>query len=176
MSDRREQGRETGAIGAGAVVALAAFSFVAIARRMRGATRSERAGAASERKSEREDPAVREGVVAAVMAGFFAFVVVAAVGLSFFYRSLTHDAGFGQVGAFPAPRLQTGPDGKRDPEIARQQAELHAFRWIDRSRGLFQIPIERAMRLVAERGAKAYDPVSPETQAASRAPEEGAAR
>ena len=59
----------------------------------------------------------------------------------------------------PAPRLQTLPDGLRDPEIARQQADLERFRWIDKARGAFQIPIAQAMRLVAERGTKAYDPV-----------------
>ena len=113
-----------------------------------------------EHDEARERPAVREGVIAAVMASFLVFVVIAAVGLFFFfYESLARNAIFVKVEKFPAPRLQTRSDGLRDPEIAKQQADLNQFRWIDRAHGVFQIPIERAMRLVAARGAKAYEPV-----------------
>ena len=66
-----------------------------------------------------------------------------AAGLFFFYRALAPDATFVKPNVFPRPRLQTRPDGLRDPEIARQQAELERFRWIDKSRGAFQIPIAR---------------------------------
>jgi len=113
----------------------------------------------AEHDAAREKPAVREGIVAGVMAGFVAFVVVAAVGLFFFYLAFAHDTAFVRVQEFPAPRLQTLSDGLREPEIVEQQADLQRFRWIDRARGVFQIPIERAMRLVAARGAAAYEPV-----------------
>ena len=108
---------------------------------------------------ERERPAVAASVIAAVMGGFFVFVVVVAIGLFFFYQSLAHDATFVKPNEFPAPRLQTRFDGLRDPEIARQQADLERFRWIDKSRGVFQIPIAQAMTMVSNRGQKAYDPV-----------------
>jgi len=126
--------------------------------------------------AEREKPAVREGVIAGIMAGFFVFVVVAAVGLFFFYRAFARDATLATVHAFQSPRLQTLPDGLRDPEIARQQADLKRFRWIDRAHGAFQIPIEQAMRLVAERGAKAYDPIASGSEASARPPQQGTAR
>ena len=109
----------------------------------------------------RESPAISARIVATVMASFVAFTVVAAVCLSFFFQPSARNAKFVKVQEFPAPRLQTLPDGLRDPEIARQQAELERFRWIDRGHGVFQIPIERAMQLVAARGAHAYDPVAP---------------
>lgn len=115
----------------------------------------------AEPNGARERPDVREGVIAAIMAGFLAFVLIVATGLFFFYQSLAHDATFVKPNVFPSPRLQTRSDGLRDPEIARQQADLDRFRWIDRAHGLFQIPIERAMKLVAARGPKAYDPVPP---------------
>ena len=70
-----------------------------------------------------------------------------------------HGGGFVPPNGFPEPRLQTRFDGQRDSDIAAQQAQLDRFRWIDRAHGVFQIPIDRAMRLVAERGARAYDPV-----------------
>lgn len=113
----------------------------------------------AERDEARESPAVREGAIAAIMAGFFMFVVAAAIGLFFFYKALARTAIFVNANEFPAPRLQTLSDGLRDSEIARQQADLQRFRWIDRAHGVFQIPIERAMRLIAARGVQAYDPV-----------------
>lgn len=114
----------------------------------------------AERHETRERPAVREGVIAAIMVGFVVLVVVAAVVLFFFFELLAPKATCVKATEFPSPRLQTRSDGLRDPEIARQQADLQRFRWIDRAHGIFQIPIERAMRLVAARGAKAYEPIS----------------
>ena len=113
----------------------------------------------AEQEEAREPPAVQAGVIAVIMASFFVFVVCVAAGLFFFYQSLAGGATFVRPNVFPAPRLQTRSDGLRDPEIARQQADLDRFRWIDRAHGLFQMPIERAMKLVASRGAKAYEPV-----------------
>jgi hypothetical protein len=115
----------------------------------------------AERKETREEPDVREGAIAAIMGGFFVFVLLVATGLFVFYRSLAQDATFVKPNVFPSPRLETRSDGLRDPEIARQEADLDRFRWIDRAHGVFQIPIERAMKLVAARGPKAYDPVPP---------------
>jgi hypothetical protein len=36
---------------------------------------------------------------------------------------------------------------------AREEAELSGYGWIDRERGIVQLPIERAMRLVVEESA-----------------------
>jgi hypothetical protein len=115
----------------------------------------------------REKPDVGAGILAAVLAGFFVFVLLAATGLFLFYQSRAGDASFVKVQAFPAPRLQTLSDGLTDPEIARQKSALDEARWIDRAKGVFQIPIDEAMRAVAARGAKAYDPVP---QAQKRGP------
>jgi hypothetical protein len=128
----------------------------------------------AERNETRETPAVREGVIAVIMAGFVVFVVAATVGLFFlFFEALAHTKTFVRVGEFPSPRLQTRSDGLRDPEIAKQQADLQRFRWIDRAQGVFQIPIERAMRLVAARGAQAYEPVAPAAAAPAPLAKEG---
>ena len=128
----------------------------------------------AERDQARERPAVREGVIATILAGSLVFVVLATVGLFFFYKALAHNATFVTVSEFPSPQLQTRPDGLRDPEIARQQAEFHQFRWIDRAHGVFQIPIERAMRLVAARGAKAFEPIQPEKSRSVQQAQHGA--
>ena len=111
----------------------------------------------------REKPGVRAGVLAAVLAGFFAFVLLAATALFFFYNRAPATRAFVKVQAFPAPRLQTLSDGLTDPEIARQKSALDEARWIDRAKGVFQVPIDEAMHAVAARGTKAYDPI-PQTQ------------
>jgi hypothetical protein len=121
-------------------------------------------------RESREKPTVRADLIAAVMASFLVFAVVAAFGLFFFYQSLAHNAAYISVNVFPSPRLETHNDGLRDPEIAKQQANLHRFRWIDRAHGVFQMPIERAMRLVAGRGDRAYDPVPAVSAAAGENP------
>jgi len=132
------------------------------ARPIRLAREPIRAAPASESPfpdERREPPDIRVGTVAAILAGFLLFVVCAASGLVFFYRSRAHDATFVKVESFPAPRLQTLADGLADPEIARQKADLDRFRWLDPNHHAFQIPIEEAIKLVAARRDKAYDPV-----------------
>jgi hypothetical protein len=130
----------------------------------------------AERDEARERPAVGAGVIFAVTAAFIVFVAASIVVLYLYYQSLAHNPTFVRAEEFPSPRLQTHWDGLRDPEVAKQRADLEHFRWIDRAHGVFQIPIERAMRLVAARGAKAYEPVTPEKGGQGRQPEGGSAQ
>ena len=99
------------------------------------------------------------------------FVVAAAIGLSFSIGRLraTPRSSRSRISS-PGSRPR---DGLRDPEIARQQADLQRFRWIDRAHGVFQIPIERAMRLVAAPGARAYEPVAPANGGLAEQPKDG---
>jgi hypothetical protein len=61
----------------------------------------------------------------------------------------------------PMPRLQTHPVADLRDLRARDEALLSGYAWIDRDAGLVQIPIERAMDLMAERGLPAR-PTRPE--------------
>ena len=56
------------------------------------------------------------------------------------------------VQAFATPRLETAP--ARDiAAFKRDKAQkLDGYAWIDRRRGIVQIPIERAMELMVQRG------------------------
>jgi hypothetical protein len=47
----------------------------------------------------------------------------------------------------PVPRLQTNPLGDLEAVRAVEDSHLTQYGWIDRSRGVAQIPIERAMVL-----------------------------
>lgn len=53
------------------------------------------------------------------------------------------------------PRLQLAPDVDLQAFRAREDAELNSYGWIDRTKGVVRIPIERAMDLVVQRGLPA---------------------
>lgn len=57
----------------------------------------------------------------------------------------------------PAPRLQVSPT--RDLTQLRQTEDtiLNAYRWIDKDAGIVGIPVEQAIKILAERGLPARD-------------------
>jgi hypothetical protein len=55
------------------------------------------------------------------------------------------------------PPLQSAPQSELEAYRASQQSLLHAYRWVDRTRGVAQIPIEQAMRMLAERNGARGD-------------------
>jgi hypothetical protein len=52
----------------------------------------------------------------------------------------------------PEPRLQTSPTGDLARLRAVEQRRLDGLGWVDRPAGIAHIPIDRAERLMAERG------------------------
>ncbi|MFL6415301.1 MAG: hypothetical protein ACJ74Y_06480 [Bryobacteraceae bacterium] len=70
----------------------------------------------------------------------------------------------------PEPRLQSSPEQDLQTFRARKDWELTHYYWLDRSKGRVAIPIEEAMRIVAQHGLPAQNgaPNSPLTP-----PEEG---
>jgi hypothetical protein len=52
----------------------------------------------------------------------------------------------------PEPRLQTSPEDDLAKLRAAEQQRLDGVGWVDRDKGIVHIPVERAMRLLAERG------------------------
>lgn len=64
----------------------------------------------------------------------------------------------------PLPRLQTTPQKDIHDYWEAEQDELNSYGWVDRQNGIVRIPIDRAMRLVLERGLPA--------RAGGKAPEE----
>jgi len=62
--------------------------------------------------------------------------------------------------SFPTPRVQTD-DGNQDIATlhAREDLLLNNYTWVDESKGQVRIPIERAMKLIAQRGLPVAPPV-----------------
>src|ERR1041384_6937289 len=52
----------------------------------------------------------------------------------------------------PEPRLQTIPQQDMKKLREEEDAKLSSYGWVDQSAGVAHIPIEQAMKLVAERG------------------------
>jgi hypothetical protein len=98
--------------------------------------------------------------VLAVVGGFLLFVAAAISGLLLFLHSQAPSAFSLRVERpFPSPELQTSPELDLARLTAAQRAQLSGYAWIDRDHGIARVPIEEAMRLVARRGAHAYDPI-----------------
>jgi hypothetical protein len=116
---------------------------------------------AHEAEQARETPDIQTARAVAAIFGTLVLVFIALGGLYAFYRWRLPDAALPPVKIFPAPQLDTKDDGLRDPLIDQQRARLGAYAWVDRSHGIVQVPIERAIALVAARGAGAYDPLPP---------------
>jgi hypothetical protein len=76
---------------------------------------------------------------------------------------------------FPLPRVQTHQAEQREQIEAEQRRRLTGYHWEDRNKGLLRIPIERAMQLIAQRGADAYAPLL-SSPAALASPSAGAQR
>jgi hypothetical protein len=59
----------------------------------------------------------------------------------------------------PEPHLQSDPPAELSTMLSQQRAQLEGYRWIDRSKQIVAIPIDRAMAIVAGRGPDAYGPI-----------------
>jgi len=61
----------------------------------------------------------------------------------------------------PAPRLQTLPAQDLAASRAEEEGVLTTYGWVDERAGTVHIPIEEAMRLLAQRGEPALPQVAP---------------
>jgi hypothetical protein len=121
-----------------------------------------------------QPPDVATGIVVMVVAGFLGFVALSMTGLFFYLRSGAPDA-FRKVieHRSPEPALQKNPQEDLARFEREQRAALSGYGWVDRSKGLIRIPIEEAMRIIAARGERAYDPLDQPASPSPVAPADG---
>jgi hypothetical protein len=62
---------------------------------------------------------------------------------------------------FPSPRVQTHQTEQLRDLLAAQRRHLTGYAWADQDKTLVRIPIDRAMEIIARRGAQAYEPLLP---------------
>jgi hypothetical protein len=62
-----------------------------------------------------------------------------------------------QVQMPPAPLLQVSSGQDRIDLRAKEQAVINSYRWVDEKNGVVGIPVEEAIKLLAQRGLPARD-------------------
>ena len=92
----------------------------------------------------------------------FLMLLGAAIGLLdvIYYRQIPIQS-FPAPETFPQPRVQTGQRAQLRDLQKQQLSRLHGYRWVDRENGLIEIPIVRAMQLLAGEGMQAYASLAP---------------
>jgi hypothetical protein len=93
---------------------------------------------------DRSEPNVR--FIAIFGAGTLVLLVVAVLALQFYYDRVLEEQVFVKV---QEPVAQTLVDLR-----AREDEELHSYRYLDREKGTVRLPIERAMELLANEAAQ----------------------
>lgn len=78
--------------------------------------------------------------------------------------------------AFPQPRVDTSESQELRRITDAQKKKLETWQWADGEHSTVQVPIERAMQLLAKRGAEAYQPLLTSPQAALSPPTAAAER
>lgn len=109
-----------------------------------------------------QPPDVASKVVLTAVAGFLGFVALT-MAVLFLYLKAGAPGAFRQAveHPFPEPALQTKPQDDLRRFQLEQRMALSGYGWVDRSQNIVRIPIDEAMRIIAARGDRAYDPLEP---------------
>jgi hypothetical protein len=111
-----------------------------------------------------EEPGVAPRPVLMIAFGFMAFVGISITVLYFYFESYVPGPIIRPVSTFPAPPLRFSTNDLAALRAEQRQA-LSGYDWIDGNRQIAKIPIDRAMQIIADRGARALEPfdVSPDS-------------
>ena len=110
-----------------------------------------------------ESPAIDNRAVLLCALGALILLAGAIFGLHEVYRRGVPVKDVPAPQAFPQPRVVTSQAEAEERRrlVAAQQERLETWRWANDQHTLVQIPIERAMQLMVQKGAAAYDPLLP---------------
>jgi hypothetical protein len=108
-----------------------------------------------------ESPAVDTRGVLWCACGALLLLSVAIAGLDAIYRHVVPVKTVPAPQAFPQPRVDARDAEELRRLRAAQSKDLETWRWANDQHTLVQIPIERAMQLLAQKGAAGYDPLLP---------------
>jgi hypothetical protein len=122
-----------------------------------------------------EPPGIHVRGVLLTACASVALVVAAVVGLTAVYRAYVPNPTPPPPQAFPQPQVRTDEVQQLRQLMAEQRERLSAYVWADRDKGLVQVPIDRAMQLLVQKGEHAWDPLLPGSPALT-GPSAGAQR
>ncbi len=107
--------------------------------------------------------------------GAIVLLVLAIGGLHVIYNASVSNRTMPAPAAFPQPRVDTDDAAKLHQILGAQTKKLQSWGWADDQHTLVQVPIERAMRMMAKKGEGGYDALMP-AQPALSAPGSAAQR
>jgi hypothetical protein len=87
---------------------------------------------------------------------FISVIALALLALWLFPRSMNSPAGWLTLPQFPSPQLQPSPRDSMTQFYAEEMRTLNGTGWVDKTKGTVHIPIEDAMRKVAEEGIQGW--------------------
>lgn len=114
-----------------------------------------------EAAAQLEPPGVSVRPVLSAALASVALMLGAIWGLSAVYDRWVSNHTLPAPEQFPSPRVQTNQAEQRQDLLAAQRQQLTGYAWADPDKTLVRIPIERAMDMIAQRGAGAYAPFLP---------------
>ena len=116
-------------------------------------------------QAHRDDDLEPAGVhtfgVLATVGGFALLLATAIVVLRFLFLATVSERHPNVPTVFPQPRLTAHLETESRELFSRQRRALGHYRWLNAEHTLVAIPIERAMQIVAGRGAQGYAPIVP---------------
>ncbi len=96
------------------------------------------------------------GIVGWVLLGTFIFLVIAPFVLMGVFPRAVSDVSRALTVERPQPRLQTDPSEDLEKFLVDEDKRLNTYYWIDKKKGIVHIPIEQAMRELADEGIDGF--------------------
>jgi hypothetical protein len=96
------------------------------------------------------------GATGLAFLGIFAFLVIAPLVMIGAYPRTVSDVKHGLTIEPPQPRLQTSPPEDLARFLTEEDRRLNSYYWVDKQKGTVHIPIEQAMKAVAEEGIDGF--------------------
>jgi hypothetical protein len=145
------------------LIGLAGLTAWMVWRSLRRSSRAELAVAAAARRRVEERPMTAYeptdwnlGPVALVYAGTLALLVISCIVLIAAYPRSLPDVDRTLRIAPPGPRLQTDPAADLRKLQIEEGKRLNTYYWIDKRNGVVHIPIEAAMKKLADSGIPGF--------------------
>src|SRR5665213_1655424 len=106
-----------------------------------------------------ESPEVAARIVLSTILSLVAFVGLSILGARIYYDWEVRGPVNVPPRTFAKPRLQIDDAADLAKFEKEQQAQIDGYAWVDRSQNIIRIPVDRAMAIVAAKGADAYGPI-----------------
>ncbi len=112
-------------------------------------------------RTKLETPQVDVRAVLLTACASVVLVVGAVAGLHAVYRAYVPNPAPPPPREFPEPQVRPDEAQQLRRLLSEQRARLAGYAWADRQKSLVRIPIDRAMQLIVQKGAHAWDPLLP---------------